>query len=432
MIVNPHVPLHRLILSISEGIDYVHPSVADHQLRVAYISTNIARRLGIGGNDLLDVFEAAALHDVGLLGLESRMLLLHHGNFERVRWHAQAGYELLRDLDLFARAAEIVRDHHTPWQHGEGAERPGRSVPFASHIVCLADAAERAIDRNLPVLEQKEFILRQVGLLKGKQFHPDCVEAFQEIAEPEAFWLDCVSERIYSVLLAQMDWPSLTVDGPAVERIAQAFARIVDAMSHWTATHSAAVAAVAVALARRLGFSPREQILMRAAGYLHDIGKLSVPGQILEKPGRLARHEWAIVKGHTYHTFHILTTIGGMPQIAEWAAFHHERIDGTGYPFRHAGHDLTLGSRVMAVADTFSAITAARPYREQLGLPEALDVLDDEADRGALDGDVVALLRRDAEEIHAAMEEGRNEYREKQQRLADFIAGSPVLEDQPV
>jgi putative nucleotidyltransferase with HDIG domain len=430
MTINPHVPLHRLVLSVSQGIDDVHPSVADHQLRVAYISTNVARRLGLCGADLLAVFEAAALHDIGLLGMESRLLFMHHGNFERVSWHDEAGYELLRDHDLFARAADIVRHHHTPWQHGRGTERDGEPVPFASHIVCLADAAERAIDRELPILEQNDFITRQLRVLAGKHLHPDCVDAFQEVARCEAFWLDCVSQRIYSILLGQMDWPSLTVDGATIERIAEIFARVVDAISQWTATHSAGVSAVAAALARRLGFSPREQTLMRGAGYLHDIGKLSVPGRILEKAGPLAPQEWAIVKGHTYHTFCILGSIGGMPQLTEWAAFHHERIDGAGYPFRHAGDDLTLGSRVMAVADSFAAITEARPYRQPLELGPALATLDADAAGGALDGDVVAILRRDGQEIHAAAQQARARYNEKQQHLAAFMAGPAIAEAQ--
>ncbi len=90
---------------------------------------------------------------------------------------------------------------------------------------------------------------------------------------------------------------------------------------------------------------------MRAADYLHDVGKLTIPSRILDKPGKLTREEMEIMRGHTYHTFHILNNGGSMPQVAEWAAFHHERLDGTGYPFHHGGKNLTLGARIMAVAD---------------------------------------------------------------------------------
>ncbi len=431
MIVSPQIPLHRLVLSLAEGMDRVHPSVADHQLRVAYIATNVARHLGFRGQALLDVFQAGAFHDIGLIRLEDR-LLLRQGSFEGVRWHPQAGAELLADQDLFGRAADIVRFHHTAWRRGEGAERAGREVPFASHILVLADAVERAIQADLPVLEQSEFITKQILAQSDAIFHPDCVEAFADVAAAEAFWLDCTSERIYSILLEQMDWPILTVDGPAVSRIAGMFARVVDAMSPWTATHSIGVASTAVALGRRMGLSVRELTMLRSAGLLHDIGKLAVPSRILDKPGDLTPTEHAIIRAHTYHTFRILRTIGGMPQICEWASFHHERLDGSGYPFRHRGDDLTLPSRILAVADMFTAMCEDRPYRPATSLSDALAALTESAEAGRQDAAVVATLREDASGVHEAMQAGRAEHADKQRRLTRFLkpevrGGAPVL-----
>jgi HD-GYP domain-containing protein (c-di-GMP phosphodiesterase class II) len=421
MIINPQVPLHRLVLSLSEALDHVHPRVADHQQRVAYVATNVARCMGYGGQDLLDVFHAAALHDIGLIGHENRVKAVHLGQLERVGWHGELGFELLRENPLFARPAEILRYHHVPWAHGQGAESAGSPVPLASHILVLADEVERAIDRDTPVLEQSSLIIERTASLSGERFHPDCVEAFRDVAQAEAFWLDATSERIYAVLLRQVDWPVLTIDEVTIGPIAEVFARIVDAASPWTAVHTAGVAASAVALAQRLNFSPRELHLMRAAGYLHDLGKLSVPTQILDKPGKLTREEFSTVKAHTYHTFRILDTIGGMPQIAEWAAFHHERLDGNGYPFHHAGADLTLGSRIMAVADVFTALTEDRPYRKGLSSAEALRVLEGLADRGALDAEIVGTVKRDHGDIDAARRTEQTEYGAKQERLTNLM-----------
>ena len=428
MIVNPHVPLHRLILSLSEALDHVHPQVADHQQRVAYVATNMARCLGLRGTELLDVFNAAAFHDIGLIGVENRLKAVHLGQLEAVRWHPEAGYELLKDDPLFANAAKLIRYHHTPWKNGRGAECDNGIIPPASHILNLADAVERTIDRGIPVLRQAEIISEKVASLSGTHFHPDCVEAFRSVARPEAFWLDTVSERIYSILLRQMDWPVLTIDEATLGPIAEMFGRIVDAASRWTAVHSAGVAAVAVAVAELLNFSPRETQLMRAAGYLHDLGKLSVPTQILDKPGKLTDEEMTLVKAHPYHTFRILDTIGGMPQISEWAAFHHERLDGTGYPFRHAARDLTLGSRIMAVADVFSAVAEDRPYRKGMSWEEALGIVQKLAAGGALDGDVVATLKQDHDAVDAARQSEQAEYGQKQKQLTWFMKeGAPVL-----
>ncbi|MCX5653255.1 MAG: HD domain-containing protein [Planctomycetota bacterium] len=429
MIVNPQVPLHRLILSLSEALDHVHPHVVDHQHRVAYIATSMGRHMGLKGTDLLNVFNAAELHDIGIIGLENRVRALRWGQLESVRWHAEVGYELLRDNPLFADAARCIRHHHTPWADGRGAESDGEAVPMAAHLLVLADAVERMIDRDVPVLQQIAFIKEKVHSLSGEQFHPDCVEAFRDVSGIEAFWLDIACQRIYGVLLRQMDWPVLSVDENGLGLIARVFARVVDAASRWTAVHSAGVTATAGALAKQLSFSPRELCQMRAAGYLHDLGKLSVQTEILDKPNRLNDNEMAVVRGHTYHTFRILDTVGGMPQISEWAAFHHERLDGKGYPFHHTGESLTLGSRIMAVADVFTAVAEDRPYRPGMTAAEAFGVIGRLVTSGGLDGDVVATLRRDYDTIDAARRKEQAEYAEMQKRLSWLMrerAGVPV------
>ncbi|NIA21903.1 MAG: HD domain-containing protein [Anaerolineaceae bacterium] len=139
MIINAQVPLHRLLLTLSEALDCVHPSVADHQHRVAYISISMCRAMGMANQGLFDVFRAAVLHDLGLIRVENRLLALRDGRLEDVEWHGEAGFELLKDNPLLAQAAEAVRFHHEPWAYGRGAEHDGHRVPFASHILVLAE-----------------------------------------------------------------------------------------------------------------------------------------------------------------------------------------------------------------------------------------------------------------------------------------------------
>jgi len=223
-----------------------------------------------------------------------------------------------------------------------------------------------------------------------------------------------------------VDWPTLTIDERSVEGIARIFARLVDGLSPWTGTHSASVAATAVSLAERMNFAPREQALMRAAGYLHDLGKITVPSEILDKQGKPTEEEWAILQGHTYHTFRILDTIGGMPQISEWAAFHHERPDGKGYPFGHCARDLTLGARIMAVADTFTAVTEDRPYRKGMSKGEALSVLTKLAADGGLEPQIVEILSKDFEIIDSIRRTEQASYAVKQRDLAKVTELEPI------
>ncbi len=147
MIVNPQIPLHRLVLSLSEALDHVNPSVADHQLRVAYMSTRMARVLGFRGDRLRDVFHAAALHDIGLVRADNRIRVLVNRELEGLDWHGEAGYLLLKDNEFFTRAAPAVRHHHAAWSEPDtraghpcggvrgGARRCGGSTysPGCSH-----------------------------------------------------------------------------------------------------------------------------------------------------------------------------------------------------------------------------------------------------------------------------------------------------------
>lgn len=432
MIINPRIPLHRLVLSLSEALDHISPFVADHQLRVAYMSTRTARLMGLRGQRLRDVFHAGALHDIGLIRAENRVRAVANNDLENLGWHSEAGYELLKDNEFFAEAATIILHHHATWADGQNDAIQGESVPLASHILALTDAVDRSIQRDVPILHQTKDLVKGILQERGKAFCPDCVDAFHEVCRSPAFWLDATSKRVYAILNREIDWPTLTIDETAVEGIAQIFGRIVDGLSPWTGAHSAGVTAAAVALAERLNFSPREQVLMRAAAYLHDLGKITVPSKILDKQGKLTEEEWSILQGHTYYTFRILDTIGGMPQISEWAAFHHERLDGKGYPFGHAAKDLTLGARIMAVADTFTAITEDRPYRKGMDKEEALGVLTKLVANGGLDGQVVKTLLRDFDVLDAIRRKEQAAYSVKQRRLIQVIGSVPDIVDASV
>jgi putative nucleotidyltransferase with HDIG domain len=419
MIINPQVPLHRLVMSLSESLDHVSLSLTNHQLRVAYISTRMARLMGYRGQELRDVFHAGALHDIGLIRAEHRMRVAATNDLEGLDWHGEVGYELLRDNEFFADAAPIIRHHHIAWNDGRGAEEHGQTVPHASHILALADYVDRHTRKGVPILHQAEDLTKRVFSGHGKAFHPDCVDAFLIISEPKVFWLDVASPRIYSVLNDEIDWPTLTIDEDAVTGIAHIFGRVADGLSPWTATHSAGVAATATALAERMHFSPREIKLMRAAGYLHDLGKISVPSEILDKPGKPTEAEWAILQGHTYYTFRILETIGGMPQVSEWAAFHHERLDGQGYPFGHSAKELTLGARIMGVADTTTALLEDRPYRKGMSDQKTIGILRKLVADGALDGDILDVLLKDFDTISEIRQEKQAAYAVKQQDIAE-------------
>ena len=158
---------------------------------------------------------------------------------------------------------------------------------------------------------------------------------------------------------------------PQQRELAAALARTVDARDHGTSNHSEMVAELAVAIARHLGIAGGRLERLRIAALLHDVGKIAVPDAILHKPQPLVSKEMALMRDHVAVGHDILVAAGFVEE-ALWVLHHHENIDGTGYPEGLSGTEISLESRIIAVADAFEAMTGARPYRETLSTRQAL------------------------------------------------------------
>ena len=185
--------------------------------------------------------------------------------------------------------------------------------------------------------------------------------------------------------------------------IANIFATIIDRTSKFTATHSRNVAQMAVFLAKQQAFSHDDLKIMEISGLLHDLGKLAVPNNILEKPAALTTEEFSIIKQHTYYTYRILQQIDGFDTIAQWAAYHHETLDGKGYPFRLKESEISVGSRIVAVADVFVALTENRPYRNKMEVNKVENIIMDMVKQKKLDNDIVSLLFDNRQDAFALM-----------------------------
>ena len=402
-----NILLRDLILSLSQALDLEHPDVVDHQHRVAYVALSLAEAMGWSQDQQLDLLYGGYLHDIGLLTIADK-LKVRAGQDDPTDNHAELGWRILSKFKPFKHAAELVRHHHQAWDFGTGRESHGHSVCLGSHLLNLSDSVELAVDRDKYILHQKPRIMKLIESKNDSRFAPAVVEALKTVAVRECFWLDLVSPEIYSILSSKAEWAAWPTSLDDLEDLSSIFSRIIDFRSPWTATHSAGVAISAEALAECLGLSARECQMLRIAGYLHDLGKLFVSEDILNKPGPLDNDELRIMRAHTHHTFRILETISGLEDINEWASFHHERLNGKGYPFHHSGGDLTIGARIMSVADMFVAISEDRPYRKGMDREKAMEVLTNASEQGSLDKRLVKLLIGNFDKI--------TEYRELAQR----------------
>jgi len=394
--------------SISDAIDLVYPALSNHHKKVAYISYCIAKEMGLPDYKIMDVVLASILHDIGAFSISERMCVVN-ALFDDSAYnqHALIGYKLLQDCKPLDPAATIIKYHHA---HYKAA---AQGIPLGSYIVHLADRLSLLLNEGSEILEQIPEIMERIEE-NSEIFHPDAMAALRRLVQLEYFWIEACSISINYALPERMLKIREVMDLDVLKKFARVFSRIIDFRSRFTATHSSGVAAVALELATISGFSARECRMMEIAGYLHDLGKLAIPTEILEKNGALTYEEFNEMRKHSYYTYVILNRIKGFEQISSWAAYHHEKLNGEGYPFHVRGDDFSKLARIIAVADIVTAITEDRPYRPGMDSKNAIKILREMVEEGAIDKLIVDLVEENFPRINevrkTAQEKAFQEY----------------------
>ena len=373
----------------AEAMNLLRPEAENLHQRVAYIAYNIAKEMGFEGKDLEELLFTSFLYDVGIVLMPEKKEDEERYYFKDL---AGSGLGILGDVKILRYATNVLR-----------VADPESEVDFADNkyksfaeIIDLADRIAFMLDTKDAALNQVEEISYSVQDMAGDVIGDDVVEAYLRFSEKEYVWMELLHQPEI-ILNSVSDDRTVTLD--AAITFAKFMARIIDFRSQYTAMHSSGVAATAVRLAEIMGMSQDECKKMMIAGYLHDIGKLKVPRSILEKSEKLTDSEFIIVKEYAYYTHLLLKDIEGFEDISQWAALHHEKLNGFGYPFRLKKDQIPMGARILALADTFSAVAEIRPYRQGLSKEEVIKILLENVERGAMFGYLVEMLITNYDEI---------------------------------
>lgn len=365
-----------------------------HGKRVAYMAAECANQLGFSSERFDRLICAAILHDCGVSSTRLHQNLIREMDWNGAQAHCDRGHALLLGCPPLADLAEPVRLHHSHWQVLERQDLDSEDAEIGN-LIFLVDrvdalSAQHAGENLLLAQRDTRDVIRGHA---GRMFAPHLIDAFEAVSQRESFWLALGEREIDHYLRAWVArGATCAVDSPALRAVADIFATIVDAKSRFTAEHSRGVAALSRKVGTWAGLDGVACDKLELAGLLHDLGKLRVPDEILEKAGPLDERELAVMARHSFDTYAILEPIDGLREVALWAAMHHEKVSGDGYPFHHSGEALPPEARILAVADVYQALAQDRPYRKSLAPDEIVRILWEMVDGGHLDGDMVALV----------------------------------------
>ncbi len=300
------------------------------------------------------------------------------------------GAEIARMLRMPDETTRAIRELDEHWN---GAGYPcglaGESISLVARICCLAQTVE--VFFTAYGLEAAIDVSRQ---RRGEWFDPQIVDALLAFKSDAKFWGRLLSDNLPGELAQwEPEEAVLMADETCLDRVAEAFARVVDAKSPWTFQHSTRVAEIAVGIAEQFACTPELTRDLRRAALLHDIGKLGVSNLILDKPGKPTAEEFEQIRKHPDFSQRILEQVGAFERLADVAAAHHERLDGRGYHRRMDGTQLPWTARVLAVADICEAMSAQRPYRDAMPWERVVELMAKDVGSG-IDGDCFAALQR--------------------------------------
>lgn len=359
-----------IIKALALVIDLAEGYKIQHGYNVALSAVQMGKYLGLDVRKLRNLFYAGLLHDVGEVGFPKET-----DEYDRFEWqfhpyiqpHPVIGEAIVSHLPTLTEASKVIRWHHEAWD-GKGYPDglKGDNIPLEAQIVGLCDMCDVAY----ATYADEEVAGNRLASLVGHQFDPDLVFKFNqmmnenELWTPDNFdeqtWLSLGIDTVDLALLMeqQVDYYHLTL---------KTFANVIDAKHEYTKGHSLRVAALSRRIAEKMNFEEEQVAQIEAASFLHDAGKVGIPRCILDKPAPLSDIEYARIKSHPGMSDALIKTVKSLQDHAPIARHHHERFDGNGYPDKLKGDNIPIGSRVLAVSDTYDAMTSDRAYRK--GLP---------------------------------------------------------------
>ncbi len=414
--------MSQILAPLSHALDMTEGQPPGHCVRCCYIGTRLGQQLGMAGEALSDLYYTLLLKDLGCSSNAARICALYltddisfkrdfktidgslssalrfvfsktgleSGLSERFRAIVnimQNGGDISRELidTRCQRGAEIAAKMRFSRavqagimaldEHWDGGGKPeglaGTAIPRAGNIALLAQVLD-VFHRG----DGRDAAMTEVRRRSGTWFDPDLVSAMERLARDAGFWADLndphIADIVFQLPPAENETP---VTEGFLDDVATAFSDVVDAKSPYTADHSGRVTLYTDMIAEEMGLSTRHRRWLRRGALLHDLGKLGVSNQVLDKPAKLDDAEWMMIRHHPTNGARVLSQIDAYADIAPIAHGHHEKLGGGGYPLGLGGEEISLEVRMVTIADVFDALSAERPYRGPIPIADVFEMM---------------------------------------------------------
>lgn len=396
-----------LLSAFSFALDCVEAELihvtSNHGKRVAYMSVCMAEKMGVSDDALRDLAACALLHDNALTQYINEEFYSDISNIDTLKvssdditprqigMHCIYGEKNLEKYPFKTGVKDVILYHHEEADGSGPFEKKWTEVPLFARIIHFSDMLDAFCKAQKFDEDVFNKAVNFIEKNKDKRFDSEVTKMFFDAFDKEEFSRlgdEHIEEYFWEKVPCEKSFYSFNV----LKDLADLFAKIIDYKSEFTSRHSLGVARTASKISEIMGYDKVICDKMYLAGTLHDVGKIAIGNEILEKPARLTDEEFAKMKNHAGYTYMILSKVDGFEEIRDIAAFHHERLDGSGYPFGKRADELTTLQRIMACADIYQALTEKRPYKDGMDHDKACEILKDMADKNWIDKNITEVI----------------------------------------
>ena len=378
--------LNKFLFSISFALDLAETEIkctsAKHSKRVAYVCLKMSNLMGLSDKEKFDLCSYSLLHDNGLIESYCNFSneyekdeAENYFNMVNFSEHCVIGENNIKDFPFLTSQKDIILYHHENFDGSGLFGKKGSEIPILSQLISFADILDTTFDLTIIDYDKKEEINKFVFENEEKLFSKEIVKAYEKLSNSLLFWGDLEYFDEVNPLEDILPDFSMEISLEDFLGITKIFSKIIDGKSKFTAKHSKDLEEKSLKLVEYFNLDEETKLKIQIASNLHDIGKLGTPNSILDKDGSLSNSELFEIKKHAYLTHSILSKIDNFSDITKWASAHHERLDGSGYPFGLTSDDLGLEERIVSCLDFYQALVEDRPYRKSFNHDDAVSLL---------------------------------------------------------